>query len=116
MALACHLGPVSGLWIICAGNGISHYVHQLIPEGNFISWIKIKPSPCSSNGLVDTMYPELGKAMVCLFEKPGISVDIPLDQTCCGQPAFNSGYRKEAKIAAKRSIEIFESAKVIVNI
>ena len=64
--------------------------------------------------LVDTMYPEVGQAMVRLFEKLGISVEIPLDQTCCGQPAFNSGYRKEAKIAAKRFITIFETAEVIV--
>jgi L-lactate dehydrogenase complex protein LldE len=64
--------------------------------------------------LVDSMYPEVGQAMVHLFEKLGISVDIPLDQTCCGQPAFNSGYRKEAKTAARRFIEIFENAKTIV--
>ena len=64
--------------------------------------------------LVDNMYPEVGQAMVRLFKKLGISVDIPLDQTCCGQPAFNSGYRKEAKIAAKRFIEIFENATIIV--
>lgn len=64
--------------------------------------------------LVDSMYPEVGHAMVRLFEKLGLSVHIPLNQTCCGQPAFNSGYRKEAKTAAKRFIEIFEAAEVIV--
>jgi len=64
--------------------------------------------------LVDSMYPEVGQAMVRLFEKLGISVTVPLDQTCCGQPAFNSGYRKEAKIAARRFISIFETAEVIV--
>ncbi len=64
--------------------------------------------------LVDSMYPQVGHAMIQLFENLNISVDIPLNQTCCGQPAFNSGYRKQAKIAAKRFIEIFESARVIV--
>jgi L-lactate dehydrogenase complex protein LldE len=64
--------------------------------------------------LVDTMYPEVGQAMVRLFERLGVSVVIPLNQTCCGQPAFNSGYRKEAKIAAKRFITIFETAEMIV--
>ncbi|MCP4020620.1 MAG: (Fe-S)-binding protein, partial [Desulfobacteraceae bacterium] len=64
--------------------------------------------------LVDSMYPEVGHAMVRLFERLEILVDIPLNQTCCGQPAFNSGYRKQAKIAAKRFIEIFETAEVIV--
>lgn len=43
-----------------------------------------------------------------------MGVDIPLKQTCCGQPAFNAGYRKEAKRAAKRFIDIFESAEIIV--
>ena len=64
--------------------------------------------------LIDGMYPHVGHAMVRLFEKLGVGVDIPLNQTCCGQPAFNSGYRKEATIAAKKFIEIFESSHVIV--
>ena len=64
--------------------------------------------------LIDGIYPQAGLAVVQLFEKLGIGVDIPLKQTCCGQPAFNSGYRKEARTAAKRFIEIFESARVIV--
>jgi L-lactate dehydrogenase complex protein LldE len=38
----------------------------------------------------------------------------PKNQTCCGQPAFNAGYRTEARVAARRFIEIFESAEVIV--
>lgn len=64
--------------------------------------------------LVDGIYPQVGHAMVRLFERLGIEFEIPLSQTCCGQPAFNSGYRKEAATAAKRFIEIFESAQVIV--
>ncbi len=64
--------------------------------------------------LVDSIYPQVGHSMVRLFERLGIQVDIPLNQTCCGQPAFNAGYRKVAAVAAKRFIEIFESAEVIV--
>lgn len=64
--------------------------------------------------LIDGIYPQAGFAVVQLFEKLGIGVDIPLKQTCCGQPAFNSGYREQARTAAKRFIEIFESARVIV--
>lgn len=64
--------------------------------------------------LVDHMYPEVGQAMVKVFEKLDIPFEIPLDQTCCGQPAFNTGYKKEAAKAAKRFIEIFENASVIV--
>ena len=64
--------------------------------------------------LVDSLYPEVGEAMITLFDRLGISVDCPLDQTCCGQPAFNAGYRKAARSAAKRFIQIFEDAEVIV--
>lgn len=64
--------------------------------------------------LVDSIYPEVGLSMVRLFENLGIPVECPSDQTCCGQPAFNSGYRGEARVAAKQFIEIFESAEVIV--
>ena len=64
--------------------------------------------------LVDSLYPEVGEAMVVLFDRLGLSVRVPVDQTCCGQPAFNAGYRKAARAAAKRFIEIFEDADVIV--
>lgn len=64
--------------------------------------------------LVDAMYPEVGEAMVEVFDRLGIPVIFPEDQTCCGQPAFNSGYRQEARSAASRFIEIFSSAQVIV--
>lgn len=73
-----------------------------------------KPVTLFIQCLVDSMYPEVGQSMVRLFENLNIPVDIPLDQTCCGQPAFNSGYRREAAIAAKRFIAIFENAQVIV--
>ncbi|GAG20770.1 unnamed protein product, partial [marine sediment metagenome] len=51
---------------------------------------------------------------VTIFNKLGISVYCPLDQTCCGQPAFNAGYRRVARVAAKRFIEIFEDSESIV--
>jgi len=64
--------------------------------------------------LVDGIYPQVGEAMVHIFRKLGISMTCPTQQTCCGQPAFNSGFRREARIAAKRFIEIFETADTIV--
>ena len=64
--------------------------------------------------LVDSLCPEVGEAMVALFNRLGLSVRVPVDQTCCGQPAFNAGYRQAARAAAKRFIEIFEAAEVIV--
>jgi L-lactate dehydrogenase complex protein LldE len=64
--------------------------------------------------LVDSLYPEVGEAMVALFNRLGISVRCPANQTCCGQPAFNAGHRKAAGAAARRFIQIFEDADVIV--
>ena len=64
--------------------------------------------------LVDGIYPQVGESMVKIFRNLGIELTCPARQTCCGQPAFNSGYRREARVAAKRFIEIFESADTIV--
>ncbi len=64
--------------------------------------------------LIDSLYPEVGQAMVEIFRKLHMNMDCPVDQTCCGQPAFNSGYRQAAKIAAKRFIEIFQDAEIII--
>lgn len=65
--------------------------------------------------LVDQLCPDVGVATVEVLEKAGCEVEFDERQTCCGQPAFNTGYRKEAKKFAKRFIEIFENAEVIVS-
>lgn len=65
--------------------------------------------------LVDQLCPEVGLATVKVLEKAGCEVEFDERQTCCGQPAFNTGYRKEAQKFARRFIEIFENAEVIVS-
>jgi L-lactate dehydrogenase complex protein LldE len=64
--------------------------------------------------LVDGLYPEVAEAVVRIFERLGIPVHCPTNQTCCGLPAFNSGYRQEARLAAMRFIRIFETAEAVV--
>jgi len=64
--------------------------------------------------LVDTMYPEVAEAMVRVLRRLGLSITCPADQTCCGQPAFNSGYRRQARAAARHFIEVFEDSQIIV--
>lgn len=64
--------------------------------------------------LVDTQYPEVAEAMVAVLRRLGISVSCPVDQTCCGQPAFNSGYRRQARIAARHFIDVFKDSETIV--
>lgn len=58
--------------------------------------------------MVDMIYPAVGMATVELLERLGIEVIFPTEQTCCGQPAFNAGYRKEARVLAERFVDIFE--------
>ena len=64
--------------------------------------------------LIDGLYPEVGEAVVTIFERLKRPIDYPLDQTCCGQPAYNAGYLDEARRAARHFIETFETAEVIV--
>ena len=60
--------------------------------------------------LVDTFFPGVGEGMVKVLDRLGVDVEFPPDQTCCGQPAFNSGYREEARAVAERFISIFGKA------
>lgn len=58
--------------------------------------------------IIDTIYPEVGEAVVRVLENAGVSVDFPMGQTCCGQPAFNAGLRAEARQMAQHTIGVFE--------
>ncbi|MCP4126423.1 MAG: (Fe-S)-binding protein, partial [Gammaproteobacteria bacterium] len=50
--------------------------------------------------LIDLIYPQAGLAGMQLIQREGVKVIFPQDQTCCGQPAWNSGYRKQARSVA----------------
>ncbi len=65
--------------------------------------------------IIDTMFPDVAESMVNVLEGLNIQVSCPTDQTCCGQPAFNSGHRKIARAAACKFIDLFEDAEVIVS-
>jgi L-lactate dehydrogenase complex protein LldE len=64
--------------------------------------------------LVDQLMPEVGVAAVRLLRRAGVLVEFPRDQTCCGQPFFNSGFHPEAVRLAKRTIKIFEDQAHVV--
>ncbi len=59
--------------------------------------------------LVDTLYPQVGEAVVRVFQRLGGQVIFPKNQTCCGQPAFNAGERKPARDMAAHMIRCFEA-------
>jgi L-lactate dehydrogenase complex protein LldE len=60
--------------------------------------------------LVDALYPEIGEAVVRVLRRAGAEVDFQVEQTCCGQPAYNAGMRSEAREMARHTIRTFEKA------
>ena len=58
--------------------------------------------------MVDQMAPSVGESTVEVLEHLGLQVNFVNDQTCCGQPAFNSGFRSESLPVAQRFLELFE--------
>jgi L-lactate dehydrogenase complex protein LldE len=65
--------------------------------------------------LIDLFRPSAASAAVKLLEEAGCSVAVPASQTCCGQPAYNSGDRETAREIAKQVIAAFETfPRVIV--
>ena len=64
--------------------------------------------------LVDQFFPDVGMSVVSVLRKLGVEVDFPAEQTCCGQPAFNSGFTSDARELAKRFIGIFENSEYVV--
>jgi L-lactate dehydrogenase complex protein LldE len=64
--------------------------------------------------MVDQLFPKVGLAMADVLERLGYQLDFPEEQTCCGQPAFNSGYRAEARTVARHFLDTFENSEMIV--
>jgi len=64
--------------------------------------------------IVDQLFPRVGLAMTDVLERLGYQVDFPRDQTCCGQPAFNTGYRREACQVARHFLRVFRDAEYVV--
>ncbi len=65
--------------------------------------------------IVDMIYPQTGMSVVEILEHLNLEFDFPMEQTCCGQPGFNSGYRKDAKTVAIQFLKAFKDAEVIVT-
>ncbi|MEY5027377.1 MAG: hypothetical protein RLZZ244_2905 [Verrucomicrobiota bacterium] len=67
--------------------------------------------PC----FIDSLFPNVGMSIVRVLEKLGHSVEVPQNQTCCGQPPFNSGYWDEARSVASHQLAAFRDAEVVVS-
>ncbi len=64
--------------------------------------------------IVDQIYPSIGQASVALLEGQGVKVHVPRGLTCCGQMAFNAGFRDEAYAVAGRTIEVLRGQGDVV--
>lgn len=58
--------------------------------------------------IVDSLYPAVGEAAVAVLERRGVEVAFPEAQTCCGQPAYNAGFRREARQLALHFLDMFD--------
>lgn len=64
--------------------------------------------------LGDQLFPAVGECAVAVLRRLGVEVAFDPAQTCCGQPAFNTGYREEARQVAARVLDIFREAEYVV--
>ena len=66
--------------------------------------------------LGDALYPAVGESAVKVLRGLDVTVDFPAGQTCCGQPAFNSGYVDEARRSAQAFIKAFAASEHVVSV
>jgi len=64
--------------------------------------------------IVDLFRPTVGFSAIKLLQDAGCEVEVPQTQTCCGQPAYNSGFRADAETIARQVIELFEPYDYVV--
>ena len=65
--------------------------------------------------LTDSFYPRVGEAVVRVLRHFGCRVQFPPQQTCCGQPAYNSGFHDQAADVARRMVRVFEPYETVVT-
>lgn len=65
--------------------------------------------------LVDTLFPDVGRASVRVLERAGVRVEVPMEQTCCGQMHQNGGHPDDATRLMRRTIAAFADAEVVVS-
>ncbi|MFO0908755.1 MAG: (Fe-S)-binding protein [Isosphaeraceae bacterium] len=63
----------------------------------------------------DTLFPGTGRAVVTLLERLGQVVDFPMNQTCCGQMHYNTGYQREAIPLVRHFLDVFGDSEVVVS-
>lgn len=65
--------------------------------------------------LTDTFAPRVGVAVVRVLRHFGCRVRFPVGQTCCGQPAYNNGFHRQAAAMGRRMIDLFDGCEYVVT-
>ena len=76
---------------------------------------RYKPVSLFVTCMIDALYPRTDIAVVEVLDHLGVEVRFPMAQTCCGQPAFNSGFWDDAREVARQFLRAFADAEVIVT-
>ncbi len=76
---------------------------------------RYKPVSLFVTCIVDMIFPQTGISVVAILEHLGVAVSFPMGQTCCGQPPFNTGFHDDARACARRFLDAFAEAEVIVT-
>ncbi|MBZ0301421.1 MAG: (Fe-S)-binding protein [Anaerolineae bacterium] len=76
---------------------------------------RYKPASLFVTCMIDALYPSTGVSVVEVLDHVGVAVDFPMSQTCCGQPAYNTGFWEDARAVAKQFLRAFADAQVIVT-
>lgn len=64
--------------------------------------------------LIDLFYPEAGLAAMDILQQESVSIIYPSEQSCCGQPAWNSGYREQAAKVIQSQLKLFSKPIPII--
>jgi hypothetical protein len=64
--------------------------------------------------IIEHVKPAMGLAAIRVLERLGLAVQVPPDQTCCGQPAFNAGAREDARHMARQTIDVLSQSDLPV--
>ena len=98
---------------------MSHLFYNAVPQETRVAPPR-KPARTNPTGkptqvylfgtcVVDLFFPEAGMDAIHLLEREGIRVDFPQGQSCCGQPAYTSGYTEQAREVARAQLKLFEN-------
>src|ERR687896_1718182 len=63
----------------------------------------------------DTLFPQTGRATIAILERLGHEVHFPMEQTCCGQMHFNTGYQAEAGRLVRHFVDVFGNSEIVVS-